>query len=763
MEIGLQQVKQKDSNQLFKIILPSLKKYNTYLIAKLTVQEYHAILLEIIEKSKESYDGSIEYLEYIKNELDTKIESIIKIKLQDSHFAYTTINNYINNYPNKKVNYNSIIDFFDKLLDFLNQYEYIPNKSIIIKLLNENSYFLKMLEIVIERDKNKLENEPLEILYESPILLSAIEVYCDQNGIEIKTIEEDFDYEKEAKTSDIVGMYLKEAGNISLLKPEEEQELIELIALGDEKAKTKFIEANLRLVVSVAKRYQGRGLSLLDLIQEGNLGLIKAVEKFNPEFGYKFSTYATWWVRQAVTRAIADKGRTIRLPVHQYEMVKKYRDANNTLKKQLGRDPTIEETARYIGVSIEKAIDLHRIQSDAGSLNEFINDQEDSELEKFIPNRDKPIEEQIITKTLSKEIQALLNKCNLKKREREVVTMRFGLDGTTPMTLEEIGAVYNITRERVRQVETRAIRKLRNSRYIKDFAVYMDDPKEALENIGAYREALVHEQGYKLYPVETKKTKTISKRTVSNKGGKKMKKPKTIYELLDMYTKEEVDSAISKIPEDDKEILRIKYGEDLEHPNGKPLDKKQSAHFFNVIIPRIKRIIVNPDYKIQKRAPRKGKNPVIEKPKEQLQVKEITSPSDLEQLEVKKKTVMPITEKQEAPSISKEDNNQQPADLSKADYIKILELLRSPDFTDMLKVLPAKEAIIISLRLGYADNRFFKPKEIADFFGISEEEVNEITKKMLLLYQQNINKMLDNLIASVTDNESEQKHVYAKQ
>ena len=241
LEIGLQQVKQKDSNQLFKIILPSLKKYNTYLIAKLTVQEYHAILLEIIEKSKESYDGSIEYLEYIKNELDTKIESIIKIKLQDSHFAYTTINNYINNYPNKKVNYNSIIDFFDKLLDFLNQYEYIPNKNIIIKLLNENSYFLKMLEIVIERDKNKLEKEPLEILYESPILLSAIEVYCDQNGIEIKTIEEDFDYEKEARASDIVGMYLKEAGNISLLKPEEEQELIELIALGDEKAKNKFM------------------------------------------------------------------------------------------------------------------------------------------------------------------------------------------------------------------------------------------------------------------------------------------------------------------------------------------------------------------------------------------------------------------------------------------------------------------------------------------------------------------------------------------
>ena len=276
---------------------------------------------------------------------------------------------------------------------------------------------------------------------------------------------------EEATTTDPVRMYLKEIGKIPLLSAEEELELAKKISEGDEGAKKRMVEANLRLVVSVAKHYLGRGMQLLDLIQEGNMGLLKAVEKFDYTKGYKFSTYATWWIRQSITRAVADQARTIRIPVHMVETINRVSRTSRSLVQELGREPTLSEISRYLGIPEDKIAEVMKIAQDPVSLETPVGEEDDSHLGDFIPDGDvaEPAESasyNMLRQQLAEVMQTL------SPREAKVLRLRFGLEDGRAHTLEEVGKEFDVTRERVRQIEAKALRKLRHpsrSKKLKDF------------------------------------------------------------------------------------------------------------------------------------------------------------------------------------------------------------------------------------------------------------------------------------------------------
>jgi len=283
-----------------------------------------------------------------------------------------------------------------------------------------------------------------------------------QNISQIEKEEEDIDkLMRDVSVDDPVKMYLKDIGKVPLLTAEEETHLAKLMTEGDEEARNKLSEANLRLVVSIAKRYVGRGMQFLDLIQEGNLGLLKAVEKFDHTKGFRFSTYATWWIRQAITRAIADQARTIRIPVHMVETINKLIRMSRQLLQSLGREPTPEEIANEMGISVDKVREIQKIAQDPVSLETPIGEEEDSHLGDFVPDENaiSPSEMAEILDArdrVRKELEAL------SAREQQVLRLRYGIYDGHPRTLEEVGKVFNVTRERIRQIEAKALRKLRN-------------------------------------------------------------------------------------------------------------------------------------------------------------------------------------------------------------------------------------------------------------------------------------------------------------
>ena len=301
------------------------------------------------------------------------------------------------------------------------------------------------------------------------------EIDAIENGeLEATPTEEElarYDDLGEGRLDDPVRMYLKEIGKIKLLTPEEELETAKRMAEGDEEARKRMSEANLRLVVSIAKRYVGRGMQLLDLIQEGNLGLMKAVEKFDYTKGYKFSTYATWWIRQSITRAIADQARTIRIPVHMVETINRVLRTSHSMVQTLGREPTTEEVAKELHMDVPKVEEIMKIAQEPVSLETPVGEEEDSHLGDFIQDDDasQPSEEASYT-LLREQLEDVL--ATLTPREQQVLRMRFGLQDGKPHTLEEVGKEFDVTRERIRQIESKALRKLRHpsrSKKLKDF------------------------------------------------------------------------------------------------------------------------------------------------------------------------------------------------------------------------------------------------------------------------------------------------------
>lgn len=325
-----------------------------------------------------------------------------------------------------------------------------------------------------------LDVEELDKLYET-LEANNIEVVDDISSDAIENFDVDIPKsldigagdDKGANVDDPVKVYLKEIGRVPLLTPEEEIELAIRIADDDKKAKQRLAEANLRLVVSIAKRYVGRGMHFLDLIQEGNLGLIKAVDKFDYTKGFKFSTYATWWIRQAITRAIADQARTIRIPVHMVETINKVKKTNSQLLHENGRDPTAEEIAQRLDMPVEKVREILRVAQEPVSLETPIGEEEDSHLGDFLEDDKTPPPSQIVAESMMKQtLSDVLHM--LTPREEQVIRMRYGLDDGQQRTLEEVGKAFNVTRERIRQIEVKALRKIKRPNMSKNLVDYMD-------------------------------------------------------------------------------------------------------------------------------------------------------------------------------------------------------------------------------------------------------------------------------------------------
>lgn len=354
----------------------------------------------------------------------------------------------------------------------------VSKKAILRELIErgKKTGILTFKEIMDAFEEIDISPEKIDKIYEA-IEKVGIEIVGDLDkeleAIEQEEEELDISIPDNISLDDHVKMYLKEIGKVALLSPDEEIELAKRMSEGDPEANRRLAEANLRLVVSIAKRYVGRGMLFLDLIQEGNLGLIKAVEKFDYTKGYKFSTYATWWIRQAITRAIADQARTIRIPVHMVETINKLIRVSRQLLQELGRDPQAEEIAKELNITPEKVREILKIAQEPVSLETPIGEEEDSHLGDFIPDDDALAPSEAASFVLLKE-QLLEVLGTLTPREEKVLKLRFGLEDGRARTLEEVGQRFNVTRERIRQIEAKALRKLRHPSRSKKLRDYLD-------------------------------------------------------------------------------------------------------------------------------------------------------------------------------------------------------------------------------------------------------------------------------------------------
>lgn len=518
---------------------------------------------------------------------------------------------------------------------------------------------------------------------------------------------------------DSIKIYLKEIWKIPLLTAEEEKQLGLEIANGSEEAKKKMMESNLRLVVNVAKKYCGRGIDFEDLIQEGNLGLKKAVEEYDVSKGFRFSTYAVYWIRQSIQRAIAGKSRTIRIPFNKYDKLISYRKVIQNLEKELQRKPTILEIAKKMDLPVFKIKEIDQLQGDTKSLNTLIGDNEDSEFGNFIPSLEETPEEIVINDSLHDKIMEVFEKIPLKQREIEILILRFGLNGTEPKTLEEIGQIFGVTRVRIRQIEEIALKKIRNSRYrylLKDYIIDSEEVPAIKQNIVKRRR-------------------------------EKMKN--TIYQYFENYTKKQVDELLLKLGKEDMEVIYFRYGNDLEHPVIQKFTSNKQCQKFHYIIKKLNRYLANPNLIPRARKPKEKQLSLEDK---NIQILPNNNQSEDKNMAVLEDTIettdfpeetMPLeTQISNYNVIENKPNN----NMTKEDCVRLLELLKTPTLNQMLNLLTFKEVTIISLKLGYIDGKYFSTEEIAQFLGLEQSEVRETIKKILLVYKENIEDFLDHVI-----------------
>ena len=583
--------------------------------------------------------------------------------------------------------------------------------------------FLTFEELAAALKGLDMDSESLDDLYNflndnniEVVADSEMDAGSEDGGEADDLLLEDIEIPKNLSINDPVRMYLKEIGKISLLSLDEELELSKRIDEGDEEAKAILAESNLRLVVSIAKRYVGRNLSFLDLIQEGNIGLMKAVDKFDSSKGYRFSTYATWWIRQGITRAISNKSRNVRIPVYLHRRINKFNKAAKELEMKYGREAKIEEIANELKISVKYAQEIYQYKNDSISINLLVGDDKDNELGNIISSKNIGPDEQAMTDLMKFQVKQLLEKCNLKPIEKEVILLRFGFNNT-PMTLGEIGNIYNISRQRVNQIEASALMKLRKYKNITDFAGYMENPKEAINNIEIYR---------KEYRNSGRITKSFLKDVRREKEDDNM--VKTIYEYFKNYSKEEVDKVLSTLSEESLELIRIRYGDDLTVPVNNKLTEEQRKKFYGSVMAQIKRLLENPDIKRRKVQ------------KNEIEEKKIESTSIVENVQTKNNLV--------------ETNEEHTSKITKYDYINMIKLFKTSNFKQMISNLGSKESIIISLRMGYIDGKYFSVDAIAEFLDIERDEVSKIIKEVLLNYKESVIKSIDHAIEVASDEQN---------
>ena len=442
-----------NTTEIFNEIWPRLEHiWLRYKFIGITREEYKEMINEELEKNSTNLKAVVKRVQY-------RLDLIILERLNDSEKIFNVVNDFINNIETSdyKILLELVTSFFEK-------YKYYPELELLINLLNENKKFSNATKKVIEEHQKEIDKKGITKTLKNTYIISIIEAYTiinDTEEVKENDIYEEFDNLNGNFTTDSIRAYLSDMGQKKLITAEEEIEYARRMRDGDEEARKKLTEANLRLVVSIAKRYVGHSMDLLDLIQEGNIGLIKAVERFDPDRGFKFSTYATWWIRQAITRAVADQARTIRIPVHTVELINKLNHVEREMISELNREPTTEELAKKMGVSVDRIKELQKLSQEPIPLEMQIGEDKDSSFGDFIEDENAVSPEisainSVIKLQIMKAMKDLLN-----EKERIVISERFGFDGSNPRTLSEIGEELGLTRERIRQIEGKALKKIR--------------------------------------------------------------------------------------------------------------------------------------------------------------------------------------------------------------------------------------------------------------------------------------------------------------
>ena len=719
MEKNISEIKNMTQHQLESLLNPFIEKERLkYNYINLPQSIYLSELKEI-EDTMDFSDGEIDIESMIKNCSKRYIADMLE---EEKKFP-KIVNDFIKKNIKTQNKYQDNIISFEKIVNFFHDFNCFPPPNLLIELIDKNDTLNKILQDVVENNLEILQKYDIDSKFSDDISKNFIELYCLKNNIEIKKEddiqEEDYtefitDITNTVYTDDSVKMYLQEIHKPILTK-EQEKSLALRIRNGDEKAKELFIERNLRLVIKVARKYTGNGISFLDLIQEGNLGLIKAVDKFDVTKGYKFSTYATCWIRQSIQRSLGDKSRNIRLPIHLYEKVKKYELLKKELSLKFNREPTFEELSKKMRVSIDTIYKYERLEHDTISLNMIVGD-EDSELEDFISLSTESIDTQFIEENLKDVIENLLKNSHLTTKEIDILKLRFGIGTNDPKTLEETGKIYGVSRERIRQIQEKALKKIRRSYNVKELAIYMDNPKEAKKNIDRYR---LKYQQQALQKIKLKDRKE-SELKMEMQEKTKRKSKDNLYEYFSDYSKPEVSKVISRLDEDELELLHKRYGDNLLEPVKNDIDADEKKVIIYNIIPRIQRMLEGK--KVRRRKNNQKAHPVIieEKP---------------EETETTEETVQPQNS------------------LNKEDYKQILGIFHNPEFLEMTKKKPLDECLIMSLKLGYFQEKCFSTDAIADFLDVDKEYVINVTKQGLTSYKEKLNQMIDEaIIKEISDN-----------
>lgn len=724
------QLKLMTPNEIYvSLEVPLNKIYNSHYSYLMNKEKYKEFVLKEIEKTYKSFNLDVDYFDFLKYKLKEKSKLITTEILNNQNNCIEILNKYIDIVFKDKDSHSSNLYSFNKFNKFLLFHDFIPSYEILSNLIINNSKVGYAIKTIFDEKRKEITEGKLYDLFSNSLLVNLLEIYADINNIEIK--EEEINFDDDILHTDMFKAYMKDLLSYPLLDPIEEKNLAYILKNGDKEspeykeAKDKFINSNLRLVISIAKRYVNRGLSFMDLIQEGNLGLLKAVDRFDIDKGNRFSTYATWWIRQSIQRACADKGRNIRLPVHLIDQITKYNININSLKKKLNRDPTIEDIQEHLGYKKETIIKLEKLKNDTTSLNQFIGDDGESELGDFISINDEGVDEVAIKKSVSSEMIKLIDGF-FDKRTVYVLKRRFGFNGEKPVTLEEIGKELNVTRERIRQIEAQAIRRIRKSPYLRNkFLAFTDNPEYLNTNVNFSVKGR--------YPDEKDKRFTQNKSNYINKLKEEEEKMKlkSIYEYLKDFTKEEIDLVINQLNDEEKELLKIRYGEDLSNPVQRTLTTIQYNKFYGNLVPKMKRLLHN-----QRMKNEYGKN--------------LPELNTKEEKQLKRKTTKIISE--EKPVLIKEEKKEI---VNKEDYMRILDFIRIIPYNELTSGVSSKDAILTGLWLGYVDDKKLPISTIANIFDISEEEVGESIKRGLEVFKETFIKNFDSAIGVATGKKKE--------
>lgn len=784
MTFDYEKIQNMDSMKIFKKLtfyIDSLYKN----ISDIDINEdyFYNLCLSEIDKSKKLYIGDVSFDEYFQNRLLGMTEEYIKLYFKDSTKVIASLNNYIDkNLKSNVKNSDMAIKELEKLSSFFDKYKCISPFSVLLELVGKNDIISGNLRIIVQKYREEIEKGNLDDVFDSDLLILMIEDYFIVNNIEIKEFYDAIKYEdinKNLNLPDNVRMYLNEIRRRPLLSASETKNLFLRVSKGDEVAKQLLIERNLRLVVSMAKKYVNHGVDFLDLIQEGNIGLIIAVSKYDLSCGTTFATYAYHWIKQKMIRVIYDKGKTIRIPAHMCEQLSFYRKILKKLELKLGRELSINEIVQETGLTFEEVDEFNKYQNYTTSLDAIVNGDDDkkTELSNFIAADDEAVEDTAISNVLPSLIDELLHKCNLTKRELEVLKMRFGLDGKESLSLAKIGEKYGVGRERIRQNEEAALKKIRESDYIEYFADYMQDPVETLEKLKKFKEN--PNESLKLFKINVnmKDDKNDELQEKGIKNGRKSSQ--SIYELFSNYEKEEIDAVIANLPNEDKNLIRLRYGDDLDNPVISEMTKKQRDKLYSSSFLKMKKMLIslrlnfedeNEEVvrKLDKDNKKRQDNIIdnvvakqeLSNSSEVINEKMVVSSEIVRKTENKVGGNKKVNDEKAEVSIEEKVNkdktevsiepNKDNNDILLKEEMDSLEFFKTQILEEIKMSLSEKEQVIVALKFGYIDGKYYRNESISKFLEIDESEIEEIIKKVLFLYRENFINHIDQSIEVVT-------------